>query len=230
MWEPVGGRAGGAAHGGPESPSPSQRPPAPPFVPARSSLPTHYRAFRNHEWEVVERSLSVLQGSDFYWGPLSVGEAHARLQREPVGTYLLRDSAQGDCLFSLSVKMPSGPVSLRIAFQKGYFWLKHLFSDCVVRLLDMVVEATQSDCLYCKEGLPLVFSTPLRRSRGCARWQELCPQSLDACGAAGPRTEHRAEAAEGEEDAVGPSQPWQEEDQLPRHDSPSSLPPAKVGF
>uniref|UniRef100_A0A674J055 SH2 domain-containing protein n=1 Tax=Terrapene triunguis TaxID=2587831 RepID=A0A674J055_9SAUR len=104
-----------------------------PHTPAPSSLPTHYRAFRSCEWEVVERSLNILQASGFYWGPLSVSEAHAKLQQEPVGTYLVRDSSQGNCLFSVSVRMPAGPVSLRISFREGYFWLKDWFSDCVVR-------------------------------------------------------------------------------------------------
>ncbi|TRZ15054.1 hypothetical protein HGM15179_012034 [Zosterops borbonicus] len=123
--------------------------------------------FRSCEWEVLERSLNILQASDFYWGPLSVGEAHAKLQREPVGTYLVRDSSQGNCLFSLSVRMPAGPVSLRISFQEGYFRLKNWFSDCVVRLLELVVAGTRNNPLHFDEmgGTPLIFSEPLCRSR-----------------------------------------------------------------
>uniref|UniRef100_A0A8C4VHR6 SH2 domain-containing protein n=1 Tax=Gopherus evgoodei TaxID=1825980 RepID=A0A8C4VHR6_9SAUR len=137
-----------------------------PHAPVPSSLPTHYRAFRSYEWEVVERSLNILQASGFYWGPLSVSEAHAKLQQEPVGTYLVRDSSQGNCLFSVSVRMPTGPVSLRISFREGYFWLKDWFSDCVVRLLEMVVAGTQANPIHCDEmgGTPLVFSEPLRRN------------------------------------------------------------------
>ncbi|XP_027710214.1 suppressor of cytokine signaling 1-like [Vombatus ursinus] len=214
MWETFGGRVDGADRLGPGGPSPPERQPAPPFVPARASLPTHYRAFRNHEWEVVQRALRILQATDYYWGPLSVGEAHARLETEPVGTYLLRDSAQGDYLFSVSVKMPAGPVSLRIAFQKGHFWLRHLFSDCVVTLLEMAVEATRSNALYCKEGFALVFSSPLRRSRSLSQRQDLGQRSLDAREPAVPRIEHGAKAAEKEE-AMGPSQAWQERGQPP---------------
>ncbi|EMP31879.1 suppressor of cytokine signaling 1 [Chelonia mydas] len=137
-----------------------------PHPPAPSRLPTHYRAFRSCEWEVVERSLNILQASGFYWGPLSVSEAHAKLQQEPVGTYLVRDSSQGNCLFSVSVRMPEGPVSLRISFREGYFWLKDWFSDCVVKLLEMVVAGTQANPLYCDEmgETPLVFSEPLCRN------------------------------------------------------------------
>ncbi|NWX86362.1 SOCS1 protein, partial [Nothoprocta ornata] len=126
--------------------------------PATSTLPARFRMFRSCEWEVLERSLNILQASDFYWGPLSVGEAHAKLQQEPVGTYLVRDSSQGNYLFSLSVRMPTGPVSLRISFQEGYFRLKNWFSDCVVRLLELVVAGTRNNPLHFDEmgGTPLV--------------------------------------------------------------------------
>lgn len=159
--------------------------------PAPPGLPDRFRMFRSCEWEVLERSLNILQASDFYWGPLSVGEAHAKLQREPVGTYLVRDSSQGNCLFSLSVRMPTGPVSLRISFQEGYFRLKNWFSDCVVQLLELVVAGTRNNPLHFDEmgGTPLVFSEPLCRSRRAVPMlQELCCRSLPA----GAMTEDRA--------------------------------------
>lgn len=154
-----------------------------PCTAASTRLLSHYRVFREGEWEIVERSLTLLQASGFYWGPLSVHEAHARLLHEPVGTYLLRDSSQGNCLFSLSVRMPSGPVSLRISFQKGYFWLKDWFSDCVVRLLELVVRGTRAKPLHCDEmgEVPLVFSEPLcREPRVVPKLQKLCQQVLFA--------------------------------------------------
>ncbi|XP_028935100.1 suppressor of cytokine signaling 1-like [Ornithorhynchus anatinus] len=166
----VGGRPGEAPHHVPESLPPPPPPPSPPPLPPRQPGPclalTHYRTFRSHEWKVVERSLRLLRTVDFYWGPLPVGEAHARLEVEPVGTYLLRDSSQVNCLFSLSVRAPQGPVSLRIAFQKGRFWLGSWSSDCVVGLLDTVVEATRASSFPCHGGFALVFSSPLRRTGG----------------------------------------------------------------
>ncbi|KAL8221813.1 UNVERIFIED_CONTAM: hypothetical protein K2H54_074520 [Gekko kuhli] len=159
-----------------------------PCTTASSQLLSHYRVFREGEWEIVERSLTLLQASGFYWGPLSVHEAHAKLLQEPVGTYLLRDSSQGNCLFSLSVRMPSGPVSLRISFQKGYFWLKDWFSDCVVRLLELVVAGTRAKPLHCDEmgEVPLVFSEPLcRKHRVVPKLQKLCQQVLFASNGTG---------------------------------------------
>ncbi|XP_033018528.1 suppressor of cytokine signaling 1-like [Lacerta agilis] len=159
-----------------------------PFSPTSTRLLSHYRAFHDHEWEVVERSLGLLQASGFYWGPLSVHEAHARLLQEPVGTYLLRDSSQGNCLFSLSVRMPSGPVSLRISFRKGYFWLKEWFSDSVLRLLELVVAGTRTKPLHCDAmgEAPLVFSEPLcREHRAVPTLQELCQRTLPASSRTG---------------------------------------------
>uniref|UniRef100_A0A8D0BZ13 SH2 domain-containing protein n=1 Tax=Salvator merianae TaxID=96440 RepID=A0A8D0BZ13_SALMN len=152
-----------------------------PHRPTSANLLSHYRIFQEHEWEIVERSLVLLQAIGFYWGPLSVHEAHARLLQKPVGTYLLRDSSQGNCLFSLSVRMPSGPVSLRISFRKGYFWLKDFFSDCVVKLLELVVAGTRSKPFHCDEmgGVPLVFSEPLCRERRMVpKLQQLCQQVI----------------------------------------------------
>ncbi|XP_029446238.1 suppressor of cytokine signaling 1-like [Rhinatrema bivittatum] len=140
---------------------------------------THYRIFRNCERDVVERSISILQASGFYWGPLSVGEAHAKLDMEAMGTFLVRDSSQGNHLFSLSVKVAAGPISVRIRFQEGYFWLMNHFSDCVVKLLELVVERTQAQPICCENGVTLVFSKPLRRSRIPAL-QELCRRSIIA--------------------------------------------------
>lgn len=150
--------------------------------------PSRYRTFCDDEWEVVERSLCLLQGSAFYWGPLSVQEAHARLQKEPVGTYLLRDSSQGNCLFSLSVRVASGPVSLRISFRKGYFWLKDWFSECVVSLIDLVVAGTRTKPLYCDEmgKVCLIFLKPLcKECRIVPTLQELCHQTLCASNGIG---------------------------------------------
>lgn len=172
----------------------------------RIPVPSHYRIFRDCEWEVVKRSLSLLQASGFYWGALSVHEAHARLLPEPVGTYLLRDSSQGNCLFSLSVRMPSGPVSLRISFRKGYFWLKDWFSDCVVRLLELVVAGARAKPLHCDEmgEIPLVFSEPLRKEQNVPKLQELCQKALTPSSGIGPRSSSRTLQIcwQGENDSV----------------------------
>uniref|UniRef100_A0A8C5PTF4 Suppressor of cytokine signaling 1 n=1 Tax=Leptobrachium leishanense TaxID=445787 RepID=A0A8C5PTF4_9ANUR len=121
-----------------------------------ASLPilpeSRYRLFRGNERLLVERSLVTLQTSGFYWGPLPTAEAHAMLQKEATGTFLVRDSSQGSHLFSVSIKMESGPVSVRVLFCRGCFWLRELFSDCPVKLLELAVERSRNSPLRCQNG------------------------------------------------------------------------------
>ncbi|XP_078506450.1 suppressor of cytokine signaling 1-like [Lissotriton helveticus] len=138
---------------------------------------THYRAFRNREREVVELSVARLQNSGFYWGPLSMGEAHEKLNKEPVGTFLVRDSSQHHHLFTLSVSMVGGPVSVRVAFHKGHFWLREHSADCLVKLLEKVVDRTRIRPICCENGIRLVLTKPMRCSRPLSL-QELCRREI----------------------------------------------------
>lgn len=65
----------------------------------------------------------MLEESGFYWGPMTVEEAHSKLKSEPLGTYLIRDSQQKDVFFTLSYRASSGPASIRITFQNSRFSL-----------------------------------------------------------------------------------------------------------
>ncbi|CAH2312175.1 suppressor of cytokine signaling 1-like [Pelobates cultripes] len=146
-----------------------------------ASLPllpeSRYRLFRGSERQLVERSLATLQTSGFYWGPLPTAEAHAMLEREPTGTFLVRDSSQGSHLFSVSIKMESGPVSVRVLFYRGCFWLREIFSDCLVGLLELAVEQSHCNPLRCQNGSFLVLSRPLRKTRTLSL-QELCRRRI----------------------------------------------------
>ncbi|KAM3914280.1 suppressor of cytokine signaling 1-like isoform 1-T2 [Leptodactylus fuscus] len=147
--------------------------------------PSRYRLFRNSERQLVERSVLTLQASGFYWGPLPTAEAHSMLGKETVGTFLVRDSSQGNHLFSVSIKMESGPVSVRVLFLKGRFWLRELFSDCPVKLLEQAVERCKKSPLLCLNGINLVLSKPLRRTR-VLTLQHLCRQCIvTQCGREG---------------------------------------------
>uniref|UniRef100_G3UGI5 Suppressor of cytokine signaling 1 n=1 Tax=Loxodonta africana TaxID=9785 RepID=G3UGI5_LOXAF len=104
----------------------------------------------------------------FYWGPLSVHGAHER-RSEPVGTFLVRDSRQ-NCFFALSVKMASGPTSIRVHFQAGRFHLdgsRESF-DCLFELLEHYVAAPRR-----------LLGAPLRQRR-VRPLQELCRQRIVA--------------------------------------------------
>ncbi|KAM8931050.1 suppressor of cytokine signaling 1 [Pelodytes ibericus] len=143
-----------------------------PFIPE-----SRYRLFRGSERQLVERSLVTLQASGFYWGALPTSEAHAMLERETPGTFLVRDSSQGSHLFSVSIKMESGPVSVRVRFFRGCFWLRELFSECPVKLLELAVERSRHTPLRCQNGSVLVLSQPLRRTRALSL-QQLCRKCI----------------------------------------------------
>lgn len=109
-----------------------------PGAPALLDPQTHFRPFR----DVEERSLVAsvthfLMNSGFYWGPLDVDEAHARLACLPVGTFLIRDSMQTDVFFTLSYRSQEGPTSVRVLLKGNGFSLdgsKHTF-PCLFELL-----------------------------------------------------------------------------------------------
>ncbi|XP_006867277.1 PREDICTED: suppressor of cytokine signaling 1 [Chrysochloris asiatica] len=143
--------------------------PAAPVVPTPGD--THFRTFRSHsEYRLITRASALLDACGFYWGPLSVHGAHERLRAEPVGTFLVRDSRQRNCFFALSVKMASGPTSIRVHFQAGRFQLdgsRESFG-CLFELLEHYVAAPRR-----------MLGAPLRQRR-VRPLQELCRQRIVA--------------------------------------------------
>ncbi|KAK2491423.1 hypothetical protein MC885_021520 [Smutsia gigantea] len=157
------------------SPAVPARPRPCPAAPAAAPTPapgdTHFRTFRSHaEYRRITRASALLDACGFYWGPLSVHGAHERLRTEPVGTFLVRDSRQRNCFFALSVKMASGPTSIRVHFQAGRFHLdgsRESF-DCLFELLEHYVAAPRR-----------MLGAPLRQRR-VRPLQELCRQRIVA--------------------------------------------------
>ncbi|OWK10913.1 hypothetical protein Celaphus_00006913 [Cervus elaphus hippelaphus] len=146
----------------PSSAAPARLRPCP-AAPAPAPGDTHFRTFRSH-------ADALLDACGFYWGPLSVHGAHERLRAEPVGTFLVRDSRQRNCFFALSVKMASGPTSIRVHFQAGRFHLdgsRESF-DCLFELLEHYVAAPRR-----------MLGAPLRQRR-VRPLQELCRQRIVA--------------------------------------------------
>ncbi|XP_072549571.1 suppressor of cytokine signaling 1a [Salminus brasiliensis] len=108
-------------------------------VGTRPDTQTHFRSFRNEcDFATIKKTTSMLEESGFYWGPMTVEEAHSKLKNEPLGTYLIRDSQQKDVFFTLSYRASSGPASIRITFQNSHFSLagsKECF-DSLFKLLE----------------------------------------------------------------------------------------------
>jgi len=119
-----------------------------PTTPASSSAYSRIVGFiPSWDVELLETVYSRLQTCGFYYGRMSIDEATERLRRTPVGTFLLRDSADERYLFSISVQTCRGTTSIRVAFRSGLFRLdssadqEHLMPtfDCVLRLISYYV-------------------------------------------------------------------------------------------
>lgn len=97
------------------------------------------------EWDAerLEMVYGRLAQCGFYYGRLNIDAASERLRRAPVGTFLLRDSADERYLFSISVQTCRGTTSIRMLYHAGLFHLdcsreqEHLMPtfDCALRLV-----------------------------------------------------------------------------------------------
>ncbi|XP_061455540.1 suppressor of cytokine signaling 1 [Rhineura floridana] len=132
---------------------------------------THFHTFRSQaDFSTIIRTSALLDECGFYWGPLSVNAAHEKLRGELVGTFLIRDSRQKNCFFTISVKTATGPTSIRVIFQAGCFSLdgsKETF-DCLFKLLEHYVSSPRK-----------VLVAPLHKER-MRSLQELCRKSIVA--------------------------------------------------
>ncbi|XP_061736794.1 suppressor of cytokine signaling 1b isoform X3 [Nerophis ophidion] len=87
-------------------------------------LPSHLRPFHSREeYRLVRQTHQQLLHSSYYWGPLSMVEAHKTLAHSSPGTFLIRDSGQPDVFFTLSYQSAVGPVSVRVMLDKLLFSL-----------------------------------------------------------------------------------------------------------
>ncbi|XP_078392478.1 suppressor of cytokine signaling 3-like [Cetorhinus maximus] len=165
-----------------------------------------FRAFAGG-YERVEGALARLESSGFYWAALSGAEASWRLAGQPVGTFLLRDSADPRHLFTLSVRTEAGITNLRVRQRRpagsgevegergGAFYLETegggpatpaATYDCVVKLADHYVRLSgQGAALVRRQGgrgrghhpLPLLLRRPLLCK--VPALQDLCRRALN---------------------------------------------------
>ncbi|XP_076839988.1 suppressor of cytokine signaling 1a [Brachyhypopomus gauderio] len=141
---------------------------------AATTPETHFRSFRNEsDFKIIVETTSMLEESGFYWGPMTVDEAHRRLKKEPLGTFLIRDSQQKDVFFTLSYKAPNGPASIRITFQDSRFSLPGS-KDTFETLFELLQNYTSSG----KRSL----GKPYRKA-AVQSLQELCRRKImETCG------------------------------------------------
>lgn len=127
-------------HESPRNPSNSSSPVAPPSPALMASAvapsaannvspmlvrePVFYSNLSNIRQQLDENKY-LLEQSGWYYGALSHVQSGELLSRTEEGTFLVRDSAQSNFLFTLSVqrKPDDGPTSVRIFFSHGQFRL-----------------------------------------------------------------------------------------------------------
>nr|AYP19440.1 suppressor of cytokine signaling 1b [Miichthys miiuy] len=86
------------------------------------NLPTHLRPFSSAaEYKLVKHTYLQLQQSGYYWGSMTMEEAHEILTQASLGTFLIRDSGQRDVFFTLSYQSDDGPTSVRIQLNNLHF-------------------------------------------------------------------------------------------------------------
>lgn len=143
--------------------------------------------------QVLTQTRRALEESGWYYGALSCQQAAGLLQDTAVGTFLLRDSASPQCLYSLSVQTRNGPTSVRIHYSCGKFRLdctghsqKHMPEfDGVVPLVEHYVRVTCTQVWVDHEGKtfsPIDIRRPLRRA--VPSLQHLCRLAINSSGTA----------------------------------------------
>ncbi|KAJ0050798.1 hypothetical protein NL108_006153 [Boleophthalmus pectinirostris] len=130
-------------------------------------LPTHLRPFCSPEqYTLVKQTYQQLQHSGYYWGALSMEEAHAMLSDATQGTFLIRDSVQPDVFFTLSYCGDDGPTSVRVLLNKNLQFSLHGSHKTFPSLFALLTHYTGPTCKLSK---PLRTERPERLSHMCRR-------------------------------------------------------------
>lgn len=132
------------------------------------SLPTHLRPFRSAaEYKLVKHTYQQLQHSGYYWGSMTMEEAHEILSKAAQGTFLIRDSGQPDVFFTLSYQSDEGPTSVRVQLNNLLF---SLFGShrTFASLFALLTYYTGSSCK---------LTAPYRKQRP-ERLKQMCRRAL----------------------------------------------------
>ncbi|XP_029951015.1 suppressor of cytokine signaling 1-like [Salarias fasciatus] len=131
-------------------------------------LPSHIRPFSSaEEYRLVKRTYQQLQHGGYYWGPMTMEDAHAALSGAPLGTFLIRDSGQSDVFFTLSYQSDDGPTSVRVQLKDLRFNLwgsQKTFAS----FFALLTHYTRSSCK---------LTVPYRRQRP-ERLKQMCRRAL----------------------------------------------------
>ncbi|XP_061536041.1 suppressor of cytokine signaling 1-like isoform X1 [Phycodurus eques] len=136
--------------------------------PEAANLPTHLRPFSSpEEYKLVKRTHQQLQHSSYYWGAMTMEEAHKILTLASPGSFLIRDSGQPDVFFTLSYHSDDGPTSIRVVLRKLLFGLcgsQKTFAS----LFDLLAHYSSPSCK---------LTTPYRRQQP-EHLKQICRRAL----------------------------------------------------
>ncbi|XP_068606956.1 suppressor of cytokine signaling 1-like [Brachionichthys hirsutus] len=138
-------------------------------VEGAGGLPTHFRLFRSAaEYKLVRLTFGHLQHSGYYWGAMTMEEAHGILTDAPLGNFLIRDSVQPEVFFTLSYQSDGGPTSVRIQLNSSLLFSLHGSHKTFPSLFDLLTFYTGSSCK---------LTSPYRKERP-ERLKQMCRRAL----------------------------------------------------
>ena len=141
---------------------------------------------------VQTKNMEYLLQTGWSFAGMSISQGKFVLAKSDVGTFLIRDSSDPNFLFSVSVKTPRGPTSVRVIYFNGYFQL-----DCdskirtvvpkfetVVALVDYYVRLGLNEENKCRwlessgrKDLPIVLNKP--KVNNLSDLKHLCRLSIN---------------------------------------------------
>lgn len=134
-----------------------------------STRNTHFKPFRSRlDYSIITSTCIMLEQCGFYWGPMTADVACAKLEAEPLGTFLIRDSQHKNFFFTVSVQTADGPISIRIEYLQEHFKLhgsKESF-DSIFKLIEHYMASPKK-----------LLIKPLRSTR-LQPLQELCRKRI----------------------------------------------------
>ena len=90
----------------------------------------------------LKSCVEILKKSGWYWGNVSGENAMAMVEKQGLGSFLIRDSTHQKFLFTLTVHTSNGPTNVRIVYRQGLFGLdcdgvsqSGLKFNCVVKMI-----------------------------------------------------------------------------------------------
>ena len=112
--------------------------------------------------------IKKLQESGFYWGAISGIKAKSLLGDEPVGKFLVRDSADSRHLFTVTLVTATGITNVRIVFFEGLFSLDK--NDTMISQRSEKIEhhpaAPRFDCVVKMVFYYMLLSRKIMQEKG----------------------------------------------------------------